>query len=215
MKRNLIYLYGNQGGNIMRISNKLSPLIDISKSNNIDAIIDTVYDEFKCKFMNKLNRPRLFGKFVYIKFSNWIDYKAEIFWHFISLNELERFGIFPCENNTSENVCMSNCLSKNKQVVLNNGQTRDICIYRAIRISWIWDIINLANDDSKNIKYWIKDKKMHIRFQDDDVDYIIILEVKKNMYQIISAFPVFYINKKKTFDTDYKNYQKKPVITLR
>jgi len=215
MKKSLIYLYGNQGGNNMRVSSKLSPIINISKVSNIDEIIDIIYAEFKCKFMNKLNRPKLFGKFVYIKFDTWIHYKAEMFWHFISLNEIEKFGVFPCENNISENICMENCLNKSKQIVMQNGQTRNICVYRAVRICWILDIINLANNNSENIKHWIKDKKMHIRFQHDDVDYIIIFEIKKNMYQIISAFPVFYINKKKTFDTDYKNYRKKPVITLR
>lgn len=207
MKINLIYLYGSRGGNIMRISSELSPLIDISMTKNIDNIIDITYNEFKSKFMIKENRPKLFGKFIYVNFQNWIECKSEMFWHFISLNEIEKFGVFPCENSISDNVCNGNCMNRIKQVSLSDGQIRNICVYRAVRINWIIDIIELANNNSKYIKVWMKGKKLHVRFQHEDVDYIVIFEMNRNKYRIISAFPIFYINKKKTFDNDYQKYR--------
>lgn len=192
----------------MRVSTKLSSLINIDDKKNLEDVIECTYEEFKKNLMDKGKRPRLLGKFVFIKFNWWIDYKAEMYWHLISLHEVERFGVFPCENFISENICIKNCKTKLKQVTLKNKQVRDICVYRALRINWIIDIINLANKNDANIKKWIKDDKLHIRFQHEDVDYILIFEIYSDEYQLVSAFPVFYINKKETFDNDYNTFKK-------
>lgn len=191
------------------ISSKLSPIINIDNCDSMDEIIELVYRDFKTNMMDKEVRAKLFNKLVFIKFDYWIKYKAEIYWHLISLHEKERFNVFPCGNNISENSCNKNCIYQRDQVTLKNGQTRDICVYRAIRINWINDIIKLASRKDKNIKEWIKDNKLYLRFQHEDVDYVVILEVGRNRYQLVSAFPVFYINKKMEFDNDYINYTKK------
>lgn len=190
-------------------SNKLSPKINIDNCISVEDIINKTYNEFKTKIMDKSIRPNLFNKLVFIKFDHWIDYKAEMYWHLVSLHEKETFNIFPCGNNISENICSKNCIYKTKQVVLKNEQVRDICIYRAVRINWINDIIELANGEDCSVKKWIKDDKLYLRFRHEEVDYVVIFEVKKNKYQLISAFPVFYINKKDVFDKDYKEYNKK------
>lgn len=192
----------------MRVSSKLSPVINIEDSCNIESVIENSYEYFKSVLMDKDKRPVLLSKFVFIKFNFWIEHKAEAFWHLISLDKVENFGVFPCENFISESICKKNCKTKTRQVTLENKQVRDVCVYRATRINWIADIINLANIGDNSIKKWINDNKLHIRFQHEDVDYVLIFEIHSNKYQLITAFPVFYINKKEQFDNDYKTYLK-------
>lgn len=192
----------------MRVSSKLSPIKKVS-DEKFEDIIEDAYEVFRTEFMDKEKRPRLFNKFIFIDFKYWFDNKADCFWHLVSLHETERFGVFPCENNISEVVCKENCISKIKQVRIKNNQLRDLCIFRMLRIQWVMDIVKLADKKDENTKVWIKDDKLHIRYQHEDVDYVVILLNAKNRYQLISAFPVFYINKKKQFDNDYNNYIKK------
>lgn len=189
----------------MRVSSKLSPIKEVS-NEKFEDIIENAYEIFRYKFMDKNNRPTLFDKFIFIDFKHWVHNKADCFWHLVSLHETEQFGVFPCENNISESICKENCISEVKQVRIKNNQLRDLCIFRMLRIEWVMDIVKLADRKDENIKVWIKDDKLHIRFQHEDVDYVVILLNAKNRYQLISAFPVFYINKKKQFDTDYNNY---------
>ena len=54
-----------------------------------------------------------------------------------------------------------------------------------------------------------KDNKFHVRFQHQDVDYVVIFSINKGRYQLISAFPVFYIKKKKAIDKAYQEYIEK------
>lgn len=192
----------------MRKSDKLSLPIDVT-GMTFEEIIEFEYEVFKREFMNKDTRVRLNNKFIFIDFNSWIDHKAEMFWHLISLNKRERFSIFPCENNISDNICKMNCQTNTKNVTLKNGQVRNICIYRACRISWIIEIIRLANNKDKNIKIWEKDNKLHVRFKHQDVDYVVIFAINKERYQLVSAFPVFYISKKCEFDKGYQDYLKK------
>lgn len=187
---------------------KLSPIIDISRYSDFNDINDFLYGHFSKNIMDRTKRNKLFNKFIFIDFSNWIDYKAEMYWHMISLSENERFNILPCNNDTSNIYCNDNCINRCHQVILSNGQKRNICIYRAIRIEWLNDIINLANNNDENIKIWEKDNKLYIRYEHETVDYAVVLEKQKNKYRLLSMFPVFYINKKVEFNTDYKKYKK-------
>ena len=192
----------------MRRSDKLSLPTDVTE-RTFEEIIDFEYDVFKQEFMDKDTRVRLNNTFIFIDFNKWIDHKAEMFWHLISLSENERFSVFPCENNISDNICKMNCQTNKKSVTLKNGQVRNICIYRACRIKWITEIIKLANKNDKNIKIWEKDNKFHVRFQHQDVDYVVIFSINKGRYQLISALPVFYIKKKREFDKAYQEYIEK------
>lgn len=48
--------------------------------------------------MNMEIRPKkLLGKTIFIEFSNWIEHKADCYWHFISLNEKENSMYFHVE----------------------------------------------------------------------------------------------------------------------
>ena len=201
----------------MKNKDGLSPIINILDCEDIDSIIDITYIEFKKNHMNMEIRPKkLLGKTIFIEFSNWIEHKADCYWHFISLNEKEKFNVFPCGNNLSEYICKKNCLTRKNVITRHNREIRIICPFRAARINWILDIINLANKKDQRIKIWKKDKKLHLRYNNADIDYVVIFFETKETYRLISAFPVFYINKKQIFDKDYNDYQiKKPVIAIR
>ena len=188
-------------------NNSPFPIINVLDCKDIDSIIDITYEEFKRNHMNEKKRPKkLLGKTMIIMFDNWRQYKADCYWHFISLGEKEQFNVFPCGNNLSEHICKKNCLTRKNIIKRYNGEVRIICPFRAIRINWIMDIINLANEQDSRIKVWEKDRKLHLRYNYGDIDYVLIFSSKKYIYKLISAFPVFYINKKETFDKDYNDY---------
>lgn len=200
-------------------SSKLSSPISIDSYNNTDEIINHLYEIFKVELMNKHKRPTLFGKFIYISCNNWIKGKAEMFWHLISLADDESFNIFPCNNCVSQTKCPENCISPTLTIDLPDGKTRNTCLYRGIRINWIKQIIDLTNKNDSNIKFWVKPrivqgvtrKQLHIRFQHETVDYLLIFEEKYengvlSHYYFVTAFPVFYINKKHQYQEDYQTY---------
>lgn len=125
--------------------NSSPPKIDIEGINNIDEIIDNAYEIYKSQLMDRENRIKLFGKFIYIDCKSWINRKAEMFWHLSSLSENEQFNILPCTNDSASVVCNENCITNLYKVILSNGEKRNLCIYRSIRINWIREVIDLAN----------------------------------------------------------------------
>jgi hypothetical protein len=187
-------------------SSKLPPVLNINECRDINSILEVTYNNFKNHIMDKNKRPKLFNKPIFIDFNNWIDHKAEMHWHMISLAVDEKFNILPCNNDISSMYKMDNCITNKYQVTMSNGQVRNICLYRAIRINWFNDIIKLTNNGDESIRYWEKDRKLYIRFQHETVDYAIVFQIQRNTYRLLSMFPVFYINKKQTFNTDYNKY---------
>lgn len=201
-------------------SSKLSSPIDISHLYRLPDIEDYIYDFFKRNLMNSSYRKKLHGKFIYMNCNQWINYKNEVFWHISSLNENEKFNILPCNNCLSSEKCPLNCISPTRKVIMKNKETRNICLYRAIRINWINEIIELANNGDESIKTWNKKilgkgknkQQYFVRFTHEAVDYILLFEEKyKNgileYYYFITAFPIFYINSKRKYDEDYLAYQ--------
>ena len=39
---------------------------------------------------------------------------------------------------------------------MNNGDVRTKCLYRALRVGWIREIIELYNENDVRVKYWEK-----------------------------------------------------------
>lgn len=97
---------------------------------------------------------------------------------------------------------------------MNNGSERAKCIYRAVRVSWIREIIDLYNDGDKRVKYWEKinsnkKKRIYLRYQEAELDYIVIFEDKSDKRVVlITGYPVFFISAKKDYESDYQNYIK-------
>ncbi|WP_127575242.1 hypothetical protein [Paenibacillus barengoltzii] len=202
-------------------STKLPPPLIIDDDYNVS--IEHFYENFKVGFMDKNKRPRLFGKFIYVNCRNWIEKKSDTFWHLIAFDEgeSESFNILPCNNDVAQEICPENCIIKQFSIELNTKK-RDLCLYRGARINWISPVIELANKQDPNIQYWRKQEynfkkrmregKTYIRFKHETVDYLIVLAEKYNdngelnNYHFITAFPVFYLNKKRLYDKDYLNF---------
>jgi hypothetical protein len=200
-------------------SSKLSLPIDISHLDQYKDIDDYLYQSFKSNLMDQNNRSKLSGEFIYLDCTKWIDKKNEVFWHLISLDEKEKFNVLPCTNCPSIAKCPNNCISPTRNITLSNGQKRNICYYRAVRINWINEIITLLNNKDPYVKSWKKEIKgkgakrvqIYIRFTHEAVDYLIILEEKRKsgkvkQYNFVTAFPVFYISSKKKYEKEYKSY---------
>jgi hypothetical protein len=198
-------------------SSKLSPPLNIDSFSNSNDIHNYLHSYFKANLMDQTIRPKLFGKFIYIDCSKWIDYKNQEYWHLASLNQTESFNILPCNNCLSAIKCNQNCVSPYEVIQLSNGVKRNVCFYRGIRINWINEIINLTNLNDPNIKKWNKNVQIRgtnrvqlfIRFQHEAVDYVLLFEEKYKgnalqHYHFVAAYPVFYINTKAQYDDEYQ-----------
>lgn len=97
-----------------------------------------------------------------------------------------------------------------------------MCLYRLSRISWVPQIIDLANQDDPSVKIWRKEEqdktnkrwrwKRYVRYESGLADYILIFnEVYKEgnfvFLDFRTAYPVFMKRDKFTFNKDYNNYK--------
>ncbi len=192
---------------------KLTPM-SISSNQTVDDIMTSCHELFKNTIGSK-TRPGLDEREIFIPFV-WIDQKAEIFWHIGSIEKKPKLDIYPCNNDIASAVCASNCVKGTDVVVLQNGEERAKCVYRAVRVGWILDIVNLYNSSDSRVKYLEKDNKDHrrriyLRYQEDEIDYLVVFEKKSDKRVIlITGYPVFYISSKNDLEKDYQNYLKNP-----
>jgi len=193
----------------------ISPCIGIDSYNDQEEILNACYIKFKECFLNKKDRPKLFGREIIVPVGEWIECKAEIFWHVSSMSLEEKIDVLPCNNDAAMNKCDENCICHKRQITLTNGDIRDICYYRATKAFWVKELILFANRDDSSIKTWLKDNtqkkrtELYLRYQYRHIDYVAVFEDKPSgKYVFITAYPVFYINTKKAFDKDYKKYIK-------
>ena len=198
------------------MAEKLKP-IEIEGSRDevektINDLIDKCHTVFKTS-LSKDSKPPLGDREIFIPFT-WIDNKAEIFWHIASLETQTNLSIKPCNNEISSYYCDSNCVSGMMKILLNNGEERSKCIYRAVRVGWIKAIIMMFNENDKRVKYWEKvhsngRNRIYLRYQEGENDFIVVFEEKsEKRVVLITAFPVFYISASKDYETDYQNYIK-------
>lgn len=221
---------------VVLVISKLSPPI-YYEGNTIDEIIDSAYDKFKLGFMNKENRPKYKGGFIFFnvstnysivnkeaecdecKYLNVKLNKAERFYHIISIDKKESVQVFPCYNTPEYESCEVECETSKARgdfAYLNRVQ----CLYRLYRVHRISEVIELANKCDEHIEQWEeieKDKKgnkvckVYIRYTYGNDDYIVILKEKthKNKcYEFITAFPVFLKRNKQQYRQAYLKYKK-------
>lgn len=203
MSQSLICLYGIQGV-VLVSKSKLSPSV-FYEGDTIEEIIDSGYEAFKNEFMNKDNRPRYKGKFIFFNMNNIVRVlnkeavgeddrftsvqlsKCERFYHIISIDKKEYSQVFPCYNTPEYETCEVEC-----ETVKARGEfaylSRVECLYRLYRIHRISEVIELANIDDEHIEQWIEEeldkkrnkvKKVYIRYTYGNDDYLVILKEKK------------------------------------
>lgn len=192
---------------------KFLTTIDFTGLKDISAIMDKCHIVFKETMANKDNRAKLGEREIAVPL-NWIECKAELFWHAASIEEKAKLDIQPCTNDVASSLCANNCVDAFDSIIMNNGAEREKCIYRAARVGWIREVIDLYNQGDARVKYWEKinsnkKNRIYLRYQEEEIDYIVILEDKSDKRVIlITGYPVFFISAKKDYENDYQNYLK-------
>jgi hypothetical protein len=190
---------------------KLKPL-EILKENSLDDIFVRSHELFKNTIARK-DRPKLGDKEIFVPLV-WIETKAEIFWHSSSIEPKSRLDIKPCNNDISSSLCDGNCITSKDMVIMKNGEERAKCIFRAVRIGWIREMIEMYNSGDHRVFYWEKvnsDKRnrLYLRYIEDEIDYMVVFEEKsEKRVRLITAYPVFFISAKRDYDKDFQNYWK-------
>lgn len=190
---------------------KLTPIV-IDKTQELSEIFNECHDKFKETIATK-DRPLFRGMEIYIPLK-WLENKAEIFWHSASIEQKEKLDIKPCTNDLSSAFCLENCIIGTEFITMSNGDIRAKCLYRALRVGWIKEIIEMYNENDVRVKYWEKinsnkKKRVYLRYQEEEIDYLIVLEKKsEKRVQLITAYPIFFVSAKKDYEKDYQNYIK-------
>lgn len=192
--------------------NKLIP-IDITGLDKIEDILDKCHNVFKETMTAKGSKPQFMGKDILVPIK-WLNYKAEVFWHFASIEPKQNLNILPCNNDIASSLCENNCIVARDPVILN-GVEREKCIYRAVRVNWIKPVIEMYNNGDERVKYWEKihtnkRNRLYLRYQEEELDFLVVLEEKNEKRVVfITAYPIFFLSAKRDYETDYQNYQKK------
>lgn len=187
--------------------------INIKDINEIAKSSNDVYEK-QCVTTVLFDKPINFSK---EKLENYsID-----FWHMGSLEnkDLKRnskienyYNIKPCNNTTYSNKC-ANCIEHNFSINVRN-KMRDKCVYRMSSIDIFHQVIHKANALEDDIQIWkvedyssrrTKEIKLKIRYQNNDIDYLIILNEKSEGYFFITAYPIFEQREKNDLNKEYNS----------
>ncbi len=164
-----------------------------------------IFDQIKDNIM-------IHGKIIYFSTKEIQGYSQD-YWHIGSLekkeNNNEYYNILPCNNTVYSNKC-NNCNTHNFSIMVRN-KIRDKCVYRMFTIEWIREITNKVNEKDINIKKWYSKKiyngqlrqNLKIRYQERDIDYLIILEEAENNFFFVTAYPVFEYREKRELDKEF------------
>ena len=193
---------------------KLLP-IKIPEGSSVNDAFDSCNEIFKKGFLTKENRPMLKGCDIYVPIYFHSDKKSEVFWHISSLSpkEVLRPNILPCNNDIASDICDENCWTENEAEQMKDLSIRTKCLYRASRIAWIKEVIELYNNNDSRVQYWEKmnsNKKirLYLRYSEDENDFLVVFEGKGiGNVVFITAFPVFFMNAKKDYTNDYLAYK--------
>lgn len=162
----------------------------------------------------------LFGKPINFSKEKLENYGID-FWHMGSLENKDSkrnqkmdnyYNIKPCNNTTYSNKC-ANCIEHNFPINVRN-KMRDKCVYRMSSIDIFHQVINKANAMEDDIQIWkvenyssrrTKEINLKIRYQKDNIDYLIILNEKSEEYFFITAYPIFEQREKNDLNKEYNS----------
>ena len=190
----------------------------IYEGNTIDEKIQNGMNNFYNIFLKKEIKPKY--KDVDIFFDMNRIYQRSIvmpyplsFMHIISLNNDEKYNLFPCTNDISNEICENNCTS-HSALPRFQAYNRWECMYRLSRIHWIPEIIQLANIDDPDVYIFTENKNdgkhkfvdYNIRYLCGVDDYLIILraESRRSDLLFITAYPVVSVRKKEDLNIKCK-----------
>lgn len=183
----------------------LQDINEIAKSSN--AVFEN-----DCMTATLFDKPIIFSK-------NIVENYSMDFWNMGSLEnkDLKKiskdtfyYNIKPCNNTNYSNMC-ANCTNHSFSINIRN-KNRDKCIYRMSSIDFFRMVIDKANNKEDGIRIWkveeyssrrTKEINLKIRYKNDNIDYLIILNEKEKEYFFITAYPVFEQREKNDLDKEY------------
>lgn len=199
---------------------RLSEPIDYEGLTFEDKVEDA-FIYFRDIFIKKENRPFYNNKFIFFDTSritgNFELKYPERFIHITSLDDSDKYNVFPCTNDLSFENCYNKCSSES-DIFSYHLIGRWECLYRLSRIHWIREVIDLANSYDSQITEWDVPEcdnrrgtyyKRFIRYNCGIDDYVIILKDEGKSYRFITAFPVVSKKKKTEYEAQYCRFIKK------
>lgn len=198
----------------------LSPMIIINENTSFYDACKRIYQDYflKSELVTKNNLtinnlPVYFNKTI-------TQSMYDMFWHLISFDfKKEKYDISPCTNLLLQKKCIKEKKRCNAIInipISNRLKDRSDCFYRLCTIHWLDEIIILKNLGDPLVKYWeetIRNKHGagyntygYLRFEEDTVDYVIVLQINNGRYELITAYPVTMNGSKHEFDKKYSNY---------
>lgn len=194
----------------MEKQSKLSPP-KVYDGGSVEEMFNAGMDHFYNIFLKKDVKPKFNGKDVFFDMEKMYRRMFKMpyplsFMHITSLNNEEKYTLFPCVNDLSYELCEGKCDLRFAQ---NSYKTygRWDCLYRLHRIHWIPEIFALANARDSNVQITSKTKddgreiytNINIRYCCGMDDYLIVLKERKRSgdYLLITAFPVVTKRKKR------------------
>lgn len=196
---------------------KLSEPI-IYNGSTIQEMLTMGMDHFYKSFLQKDIKPKYKGKDIFFDMDKMYRHRLVMpypiaFMHIVSLDNDDKYNLFPCTNDISSEICENNCtLDRSLSHFYTYGRWE--CMYRLSRIHWIPEIINLANEDDPDIYTFQEEKNdgKH-RFIDHNIrylcgvdDYLIILREyeRRDDFYFITAYPVVSVTKKERLNIKCK-----------
>lgn len=186
--------------------------------DSIEEKIRNGFDYFYNIFLKKDIKPTFNGKYIFFDMDQMLEHRIKLpypksFMHIISLDNDDKYSMFPCTNDISMEFCENQCTLHNA-LARFQFYLRWECAYRLSRIHWIPEIIKLYEEKDSNIYYFEEDatdgkkrfKNIYLRYDCGVDDYLIFMHYrpKSDDYLFITAFPVVYTRKKEELNIKFK-----------
>lgn len=208
---------------IVQKKSKLSPP-RIYEGSTIQEMFDNGMDYFYNSFLKKEVKPRFQGRDIFFDMNKMFQRYFQMpyplsFMHIASLNDDEKYTLYPCTNDFSYELCLNRC---DLNLAQNSFKTysRWDCLYRLHRIHWIPEIFSLLADGDEDIQVTQVSKTdgkkrfvdFNIRYCCGMDDYLIVLRERKDRgdFLFITAFPVVTKHKKAELDKLFENKKASP-----
>ena len=193
-------------------SNLSDPIV--YEGDSIKDIFDNGMNHFYHTFLKKEIKPKYKGKDIFFDMDKMYKRMYSMpyplsFMHITSLDEEDKYSLYPCTNDISMEMCINHC-DLDAAMLTYGTYGRWECIYRLSRIHWIPEVIELANQDDKDITVFSEEKTdgrkkynmINIRYCSGMDDYLIVLKERKQEgdYLFVTAMPVVTKAKKRRLE---------------
>lgn len=187
-----------------------------SFSEQLQQAMDCFYNSF----LKKEARPLYNNKKIFFDMKK--EHKAftfsypERFLHIVSIDDDDKYDLFPCSNDISYENCTNFC-EPPSSLFMFSALDRWECQYRLSRIHWIKEVIELANNGNRDISEWEEREysskghynKRLIRYNCGMDDYLIVLKDRGKDYLFITAYPLLLKRAKARCDKNYRAFLSK------